>query len=291
MLSSGLAQPASNGPVTASHPSFRPHPIQGTSPDFIPKLAADASAAGWIDRVQPVNGADALRLARELATKEGIFCGISAGAALAAALKVAETAPAGSVILAMLPDTGERYQSTILFDGVATDMDAEEDAISRSTPMCRFDIAAPPPEPAAANADQAAPPLEADAGATAFVAETLANEPVVMFSLEWCEFCWAARKLLAAYAIPYRSVDLDSVAYQKDDLGGRVRPDLLARTGQPTIPQIFIGGEPLGGTSELFDAAGSGDLARRVQAAGVTFDAAANVDLPALLPNWLKKRA
>jgi cysteine synthase A len=112
-----------------------------------------------------------------------------------------------------------------------------------------------------------------------------------MFSLEWCEFCWAARKLLAAYAIPYRSVDLDSVAYQKDDLGGRVRPELLARTGQPTIPQIFIGGQPLGGTSDLFDAAASGDLARRLREAGVAFDEAANVDLPALLPNWLKQSA
>jgi cysteine synthase A len=293
MLTSGLAQPPPVGPLTASHPAFRPHPIQGTSPDFIPKLIDDARAQGWIDQVVPVNGADALRLSRELATREGVFCGISAGAALAAALKVAETAEPGSTILTMLPDTGERYLSTVLFDGVQTDMSAEEEAISASTPMCRFDAPAPAAEPAPAAAPPAAAPapVETDVDAKAFVAETVANEPVVMFSLEWCEFCWAARKLLAAYAIPYRSVDLDSVAYQKDDLGGRVRPELLARTGQPTIPQIFIGGQPLGGTSDLFDAAASGDLARRLREAGVAFDEAANVDLPALLPNWLKQSA
>jgi cysteine synthase A len=88
---------------------FRPHPVQGTSPDFIPKLAADAIESDWIDEIVPVNGGDALRLAQELATREGIFVGISAGAAVAAALKVAETAAKGSTILAMLPDTGERY--------------------------------------------------------------------------------------------------------------------------------------------------------------------------------------
>jgi cysteine synthase A len=292
MLFSGLPQPAPSDGHTVSHPSFRPHPIQGTSPDFIPKLIADARAAGWIDEVAPVNGGEAVRLSRELATREGIFCGISAGAALAAALKVAETAPAGSTILAMLPDTGERYLSTILFEDVPAEMSAAEEAISRSTPLCRFDAPAVAPAPApAAQPTQVAPPVEADADAKAFVADVVANEPVVMFSLEWCEFCWAARRLLAAYGVPYRSVDLDSVAYQKDDLGGRVRPELLARTGQPTIPQIFIGGVPLGGASELFDAARSGDLQARLVAAGVAFNAQAKVDLAALLPNWLKQPA
>lgn len=104
---------------------FRPHPVQGTSPDFIPKLTADAKAAGYIDEIVPVNGGDALRLARELATKEGIFVGISAGAAVACALKVAETAPKGSTILAMLPDTGERYLSTWLFQEVPEGSDDE----------------------------------------------------------------------------------------------------------------------------------------------------------------------
>jgi cysteine synthase A len=283
VLGSGIPQPASSGPITTSHPSFRPHPIQGTSPDFIPKLTQDVIDAHMIDEIVAVNGADALRLSRELAQREGIFTGISAGSAVAAALKIAETAPAGSNILCMLPDTGERYLSTVLFDDVNIDMNAEEEAISRSSPMCRFDV----PRPAAPAAVATAVPV--DEKAAAFVAETLndANNRVVMFAFEWCEFCWASRKLFRAYNIPYRSIDLDSMAYQKDDWGGRVRNALRAKTGVVTIPQIFIDGALIGGTSELFDAATKGELQRKLNDAGVVFDDAANVDLPSLLPKWL----
>jgi cysteine synthase A len=138
MLGSGISQPAPVGALMTSHPLFRPHPIQGTSPDFIPKLAADAIAEGWIDRVVPVNGADAMRLSRELAQRDGVFCGISSGAALAAALKVAETAPDGANILCMLPDTGERYLSTPLFGDIGADMSEDEVKISNSTPGNRL---------------------------------------------------------------------------------------------------------------------------------------------------------
>jgi cysteine synthase len=262
---------------------FRPHPVQGTSPDFIPKLTADARDSGLIDAIVPVNGGDALRLTRELATKEGIFAGISAGAAVAAALKVAAQAPHGSVIVAMLPDTGERYLSTPLFDGVEADMDADEEAISRSSPLCRFDVR-PSPAP-----DVAQAPMEADADARAFVDAALSDpdHPVVMFALEWCEFCWAPRKLFAAHAIPYRAIDLDSVAYQDEDWGGRLRRAVGARVGQPTIPQIFINGALIGGTTDLFDAARSGRLQKALADARVAFDAKANVDYASLLPKWL----
>jgi cysteine synthase A len=263
---------------------FRPHPVQGTSPDFIPKLTADARP--FVDEIVPVNGGDALRLARELATREGVFAGISSGAALAAALKMAERAPVGANILCMLPDTGERYLSTPLFDDVAIDMTAEEEDISKSTPLCRFDI-----RPAPAPAAQAAAPAPVDAEAKAFVDKVIAEEPVAMFALEWCEFCWAARKLFKAHAIPYRSIDLDSVAYQEDDWGGRVRRAVGARVGLPTIPQVFIGGELIGGTAEVFAAARSGELQRRLREAGVAFDAEAKVDYASLLPKWLKKSA
>jgi cysteine synthase A len=283
VLGSGIPQPPPNGPLTTSHPSFRPHPIQGTGADFISKLTQDVLDAHWIDEIMPVNGGDALRLSRELATQEGIFAGISAGAAVAAALQVAKTAPDGARILCMLPDTGERYLSTPLFDDVPVDMTEEEDAISRSTPLCRFDLPRPPP-PAAATA--AAP---VDPEAARFVASALADaqQPVVMFALEWCEFCWAVRKLFKAYAIPYRSVDLDSMAYQKDDWGGRIRNAVRAHTGMQTIPQIFIGGELIGGTSEIFEAARTGDLQQRLRDARVPFDANAKVELPSLLPKWL----
>jgi cysteine synthase A len=239
-----------------------------------------------VDEIVPVNGGDALRLARELATREGVFAGISSGAALAAALKMAERAPVGANILCMLPDTGERYLSTPLFDDVAIDMTAEEEDISKSTPLCRFDI-----RPAPAPAAQAAAPAPVDAEAKAFVDKVIAEEPVAMFALEWCEFCWAARKLFKAHAIPYRSIDLDSVAYQEDDWGGRVRRAVGARVGLPTIPQVFIGGELIGGTAEVFAAARSGELQRRLREAGVAFDAEAKVDYASLLPKWLKKSA
>ncbi len=282
VLASGLAQPAAQGRSMTSHPSFRPHPIQGTGPDFIPKLTQDARDADWIDKIMPVNGGDALRLSRELATREGIFAGISAGAAVAAALKIAAHAPDRATILCMLPDTGERYLSTPLFDDIPVDMTEDEAAISQSTPLCRFDVPRPPPAVAVAA-------VPADKEAADFVTSALSDtdQPVVMFALEWCEFCWAARKLMKAYAIDYRSIDLDSVAYQKDDWGGRIRNAVRARTGMQTIPQIFVAGELIGGTTEIFEAARTGQLQRRLRDARIAFDANARPELFSLLPKWL----
>ena len=93
---------------------WSPHKIQGWTPDFIP----DVLNREVFDELLPVSDDEAIAVSKELAAKEGIFTGISAGATLAAALSVASKAPKGSVILAMLPDTGERYLSTPLFEGV-----------------------------------------------------------------------------------------------------------------------------------------------------------------------------
>jgi len=93
---------------------WAPHKIQGWTPDFIP----DVLDRDIFDQLVSISDDRSIEVSRELAHKEGIFCGISAGATLASALDVAESAPQGSVILAMLPDTGERYLSTPLFDGV-----------------------------------------------------------------------------------------------------------------------------------------------------------------------------
>jgi cysteine synthase A len=123
-----------DGAPAASHPSFKPHPMQGWSPDFIPKLTGDAVDMGVIDRILTIPGADALRCSRDLARKEGIFVGISAGATFAGALRVCADAPAGATVLCMLPDTGERYLSTPLFGDIEADMNGEEQDISRSTP-------------------------------------------------------------------------------------------------------------------------------------------------------------
>jgi len=100
---------------------FKPHKIQGWTPDFIPGVL-DRKIA---DERIPVTDGEAIETARALAHKEGLFVGISSGGTFAAARKVADKAPAGSVILAMLPDTGERYLSTPLFEGVNTGSDPE----------------------------------------------------------------------------------------------------------------------------------------------------------------------
>ena len=135
LVGSGIAQERSpDGAPAAGHPSFEPHPIQGWVPDFIPLVLQECLDNKGFDRLMPVAGPDALTWARRLAREEGILTGISGGATFAVAMKLAETAAPGSVILAMLPDTGERYMSTPLFEAIPEDMDADELALSHSTP-------------------------------------------------------------------------------------------------------------------------------------------------------------
>ena len=136
LLTSGTKQARKpDGSPASRHPSWKPHPIQGWSPDFIPKLAGDAVDAGFIDRLITVPNADAIRWSRQLAQKEGIFVGISAGGTFAGAMQVAADAPKGSGILCMLPDTGERYLSTPLFADIPSEMTEEEAAIAAQTPV------------------------------------------------------------------------------------------------------------------------------------------------------------
>jgi cysteine synthase A len=130
MLTSGGEQPRNDdGTPTASHPAWKPHPIQGWSPDFIPKLTADAVAMGFVHRVITVPAADAMHWSRQLAQREGIFVGTSAGATFAATLTLCADVPKGSTVLCMLPDTAERYLSTALFADVSADMTPEEAAL------------------------------------------------------------------------------------------------------------------------------------------------------------------
>jgi cysteine synthase A len=139
LLTSGIVQERNpDGSASAPHPTFKPHPMQGWTPDFIPKLTGDVVDMKVIDRIIRIPGADALKMSMALAQKEGIFVGITAGASFAGALSVAAEAPKGSNILAMLPDTGERYLSTPLFGDVPADMTPEEIEISRSTPSAQF---------------------------------------------------------------------------------------------------------------------------------------------------------
>jgi cysteine synthase A len=262
--------------------------MQGWSPDFISRLSQDVLDDGLVDEIIGVDGAESLRLARELARREGIFCGISSGATLAGALEVCRRAPAGSNVLCMLPDTGERYLSTPLFEDIGAEMNEEELAISSSTPRFRFGAPASAPAPARVDA----PPPAAKPAAVDFIAATLASrdQPVVLFALQWCEFCWSVRKLFKALDIPYRSIDLDSVDYQKDDWGGDLRVALREHIQVPTIPQIFIGGEHLGGCTDTFDAFKQGRLQALLQANGVGYKRQDALDPYSLLPKWLHPR-
>jgi cysteine synthase A len=123
---------------TESHPAFQPHPIQGWTPDFIPFVLQEALDKKLYDELIPIAGPEGIAWSKRLAAEEGIFAGISAGSTFGVAMKVAESAPKGSVMLVMLPDTGERYLSTPLFEGVPEDMTEEEWAISRSTPSAQM---------------------------------------------------------------------------------------------------------------------------------------------------------
>ena len=109
------------GAALLSGKPFGPHKIQGWAPDFVPAVLNRSVA----DRIVTVSDAEALHCARQLATREGIFCGISSGATFAAALKAAADAREGAVLLAMLPDTGERYLSTVLFEDIPDGSDPE----------------------------------------------------------------------------------------------------------------------------------------------------------------------
>ncbi len=134
MLSSGQSQQRNaDGTPAAGHPAWKPHPMQGWAPDFIPKLTGEVDLSR-VHRILTIASPDAMKSSQDLAAKEGIFVGITSGATFAGALEVAKAAPKGANILAMLPDTGERYLSTPLFANVPAEMTPEELEIVMSTP-------------------------------------------------------------------------------------------------------------------------------------------------------------
>ena len=287
VLGSGIRQSRdADGAPSESHPNFRPHPMQGWSPDFISRLTELAVDEQLVDEIVPVAGDEAMRLSRELARREGIFVGTSAGATLAAALQVARKTETGGNIVCMLPDTAERYLSTPLFDAIGEDMDDEELALSRSTPGYRFDQTVKPAVPV----DTPETEVVLDPAAEAFVERIIRDKQVIVFALEWCEFCWSVRKLFAQLGIEYESVDLDSVAFQEGDRGGKIRAVLKQQIGSPTIPQVYVGGQHIGGATETFDEIRAGTLQQRLDACGAAYDKTVDVDPYSFLPKWLQPR-
>jgi cysteine synthase A len=135
LVGSGRAQERNaDGSPAESHPAFEPHPIQGWTPDFIPLVLQEAIDRRYYDELIPIPGAVGIEWSKKLAQKEGIFTGVSGGATFAAALQVAQGADPGAAILCMLPDTGERYLSSPLFEAIEENMTEEEIALSLSTP-------------------------------------------------------------------------------------------------------------------------------------------------------------
>ena len=139
MLTNGAVQERRpDGTPVKANASWKPHPLQGWSPDFVPKLTGDAVDMGVIHKVLTITGPESMLWSKQLAQKEGIFVGTTSGGTFAGALQVCKEAPKGSTVLCMLPDTGERYLSTPLFADIPVDMTEEELKIMRSTPSCQL---------------------------------------------------------------------------------------------------------------------------------------------------------
>jgi cysteine synthase A len=113
---------------------------------------------------------------------------------------------------------------------------------------------------------------------------------VVLFVLEWCEFCWSERKLLQALNIAYLSVDLDSVQYQSNGLSAKIRQALREKIGSPTIPQTFIAGELVGDCTAVLSANDNGSLQTLLDSHKIAYDHDKKVTAVDFLPSWVEKR-
>jgi cysteine synthase A len=139
LVGSGIEQGRTpGGAPLSSHSAWQPHAIEGWTPDFIPLVLQEGIDSNLYDEVVPIAAADGIRWARALAKEEGILTGVSGGSTFGVARQVADSAPTGSVILCMLPDTGERYLSSGLFDSIEEEMTDDEKALSRSTPSAQY---------------------------------------------------------------------------------------------------------------------------------------------------------
>jgi cysteine synthase A len=259
MLFSGIptTYPADGSPSTSFgevHPVWRPHLFQGWATDFIPQLVSKAREENKELDVVPCSGFDAMKTSQELATKEGIFSGTSGGGILHAALELAKKSPPGTNILAVIPDTAERYLSTPLFADIPADMTEEEKELALSTPST------PPPAPDLPGATEEA---------VEFVKKHNSENKLVIWSLEYCEFCWTLTRFLDRLGVPYTRINIDSFEYAKDQMGNRYRAALSDMTDCKTFPQFFIGGEYHGGAVDACMMWKKGELQPLLEKAGL----------------------
>lgn len=257
----------------AAHPVWRPHLFQGWATDFIPKLVDDAVRKNYVDSTMHPSGAAAMALCQELAAKEGILSGTSGGGVLTSALMLAKQSEPGTSILAVIPDTGERYLSTPLFEDIPADMTPEEKELSASTPST------PPPPPGL-------PGVLPEA--VAFVKEQIAKHKVLIWSLEYCEFCWTLFKLFDAISVPYEAINIDSFQYAKHNMGNKYRAALVDITKCNTFPQFFDE-KFIGGAADACIMWKKGELQLLLEKAGLKKDDFGGYegDPFEFLPKWM----
>ena len=256
------------------HPVWRPHLFQGWATDFIPRLMSDLKTEFPDLNVMPTSGFDAMDTSREMAKKEGIFSGTSGGGIVSAALEIAKDSPPGTNILAIVPDTAERYMSTPLFDDIPATMTAEEKELADSTPS-----AAPPPPDLPGATDES----------RAFVKEQNAAHKIVIWSLEYCEFCWTLTRFLDRLQVPYTKIDVDNFKYAKDMMGNKYRAALSDQTECVTFPQFFVDGEFKGGAVDACMMWKKGELQPLLEKAGVKNNNFGDYDGDPFefLPKWM----
>ena len=257
-----------------AHPVWRPHLFQGWAADFIPKLVAQAEIEKNFDHVMPVGGFDAMEICHQMAQQEGIFSGTSGGGIVWAALQVAKDAKPGSNILAIVPDTAERYLSTPLFDKIPADMTLAEKELAESTPST--------PPPAAGLPDVTPKGVE-------FCQQQIAKHKIVVWSLEYCEFCWTLTRFLDRLQVPYERIDIDSFQFAKGNQGNIYRAALQDLTKCKTFPQFFVQGNFVGGAVDACTMWKEGTLQPLLEKAGAKKDNFGDYDGDPyeFLPRWM----
>lgn len=273
MLYSGVPSVYAKGrpiPIEA-HPVWRPHLFQGWATDFIPRLVGAAQKEIENIDVIPVAGNDAMETSKALARKEGIFSGTSGGGIVSAALQLAESCPKGTNIVAIVPDTAERYLSTPLFADIPADMTEEEKELAAST-----ESEVPPPP--------GLPPVTEEA--VVFVKEQIAKDKIVVWMLEYCEFCWTLSRFLDRLGIEYTRIDIDNFKYAKDNMGNKYRAALCEYTDCKTFPQFFLNGKFVGGAVDACMMWKKGTLQPMLDEANVKYEGYEG-DPFEFLPKWM----